>query len=211
MTRVKLIAASLVFFFGTGFGYEANFPLLLQKRTDTAIEVLRTYRGHSSSSLHQKIFGAPVDGRVYLTYLKNRIRLLRFDYHEKECGKDTYACSENYTVWLSPETPSSTDQVPMVLRQMILIHEARHSENIRDGWIHEACPRPFPEDPASAGEAECDYVVKGAYGVEYIFAKNLVNYCDNCGSKIKADAKIYAEIALDRVIGRAKSVLLNDY
>jgi hypothetical protein len=188
--------------------YDAEVPQSLRAQVKTDLTFLAGVTGQKSTPLHQKVFGK-VDGAAYMLWFKNRITAVGVSL----CGSDTaVACVlsawEN-KMWFSPNYTAF--QNPQIARLSVIYHEARHTESEEHFWPHAKCPQPFLDESGMpilsiwtgatlAGESACDLDEFGSYGVQTLFLKNISLNCTNCTEKIKADADLYANSMLKRII-----------
>ena len=91
-------------------------------------------------------------------------------------------------------------------RVMTLYHEARHTEKQNDMWSHTKCPRDFPyrsiwTGSSLGGKSACDPTEYGSYASASILLNNISKFCTNCTSKIAADAQLYSDDQVKRVVG----------
>ena len=177
-------------------------------------------QGKQATPLHQKVFGK-VDGASYLKFFQNRV----FTVGKSLCGDDNaVACV--LSLWDNEIfiTPNYTKfDHPQIARLSVIFHEARHTEKKEGNWPHATCPKPFLNDQgqnqisiwtgaALAGEPACDATPMGSYGIQTIFLKNLALNCTNCTEKVKADAELFADDQLNRIIDAdSKAQLKKDF
>jgi hypothetical protein len=112
---------------------------------------------------------------------------------------------------------------PQISRVSVIFHEARHSERQNGNWSHAKCPTPFKDAAGNdirsiwtgallQGQAACDVTPFGSYGSSTILLKNIAINCETCNSKVRADADLYANDQLGRVIDpKAKSAMKADF
>ena len=63
-----------------------------------------------------------------------------------------------------------------------------------------------------AGEPACDTTAFGSYGTQTILLKNIALNCTNCSEKVKADADIFGQDQLGRIIdASSKAAMVKDF
>ncbi len=201
--------------------FKKSVPQDIQSQMIQDLEFMGTIEGLGATPFHQEIFGA-VAGDVYKQFIDTRIESVGMD----SCGGGSaVACVQPFfdskTMWLTKNFVNFSH--PQIARTMIVYHEARHTEERNSFWYHGDCPVPFKDEANNdkrsiwtgallEGEPACDTNYKGSYGSSTILLKNISKYCDNCSSKVKMDADIYAMDQLERIVDPAtKSKMLNDF
>jgi hypothetical protein len=150
---------------------------------------------------------------------KNVIRLVQARFPSVSGGPIAKALQNNSgVIWIYLEFSNS--QYPIVFRQSVLLHEARHLDGgTTYPWKHVFCPIPYSDEVGDpiivqgvglAGQLRCDDDERGAYGAQIEFLNNLAKFCTNCTEKIKADAAYYASAYLDSVMEPARQRLKKD-
>ena len=112
---------------------------------------------------------------------------------------------------------------PQVARVSVTYHEARHSETQNGNWSHATCPTPFKDANGNdmksiwtgallQGQPACDVTAFGSYGSATILLKNIAMNCSNCNSKVKADADIFGNDQINRIIdANSKAAMKADF
>jgi hypothetical protein len=147
------------------------------------------------SPLFQKIFDGQEAADVTRFFLK---RVTSFSWDPSLTDIILASASPGTThITVGPALLNSS--IPQVYRISTFIHEARHNESKR--WGHVPCKSDysfklddivFPETRL-AQALFCDRYANGAYGVQYVFLRAIVNSCTNCTEKMKLDAKLYGD------------------
>ena len=194
------------------FRYDSNLEASTKAQMQNDVTFMSGIEGMSASPMHQKIFGK-VDGATYFKWLTSRV----FSIGKDGCGSpNAVACvipmKDNNKMWLTPNFTKFDH--PQVARVSIVYHEARHTESQNGNWSHATCPKPFKgedgQDKRSIwtnalleGQPACDITPYGSYGSQAILLKNIAKYCQNCNSKVKADAELFGNDQLGRIIDAA--------
>lgn len=162
-----------------------------------------------ASPFHTEIFGAK-GADEYETYFTSRVQSVGMN----SCGdSNAVACVipfwDSSKIWLTQNFVKFSH--PQVARTMVVFHEARHTETDHGNWGHADCPTPFNDEKGQPyksiwtgaileGKPACDSTHLGAYGSSTIMLKNIAKECSNCNEKVKADAGIYSDDQLNRMI-----------
>jgi hypothetical protein len=106
---------------------------------------------------------------------------------------------------------------------MVIIHEARHTEDGMGNWPHVKCPTPFLDEQGKEitsiwsgaklqGERACDDSKYGSYATATVFLKNIAKCCKSCNEKVKMDAEIYGTDQLKRITNSIyKKEMIEDF
>lgn len=185
----------------------------LSRQLITDFQELLTMRGTKASPLNLKIFdGRSVNGANYFSFVSSRIS----SFDQSACGGPPVAACNYFSPTMSI-APGYSD-CPQIERISFVIHESRHSEEKNNYWTHVGCPalgldgQPiigYDSHMDLADLPACDDTAYGAYGVQYIFLKNIANHCETCSDKIKMDAKIYSDSFIHRIVDPASAQELN--
>jgi hypothetical protein len=201
--------------------FDSNVEAPLKKQMLEDLAFIGSVQGAKASPLHQKVFGQ-VNGSMYSDWFGNRI----FSIGKNGCGSgNAVACVIPYMdsnkMWVT-KNYTQFDH-PQIARVSVIYHEARHSETQNGNWSHATCPTPFKDANGNdiksiwtgamlAGQPACDVTPFGSYGSQTILLKNISMNCDNCNSKVKADAEMFGNDQLGRVIdARAKAAMKADF
>jgi len=192
----------------------------LKKEILADFSFVNSIKSSSATPLHQKIFGE-VSGATYIAWFAKRVFAVGLD----DCGNpNAVACVQPQfanKIWMTPNYTKFNH--PQIARLSVVYHEARHTEADHDNWAHAECPTPFKnaqgQDMHSIwtgallqGEPACDVTAFGSYGSATIFLKNIAKYCSNCGDKVRADADLYANDQLGRIIDPAsRNAMIADF
>jgi hypothetical protein len=201
------------------FDRDVEAPLKAQMLQDLAF--IGGVQSTKTTPLHQKVFGK-VDGPTYAKWFGTRI----FSIGKNNCGSgNAVACVipyyDNNKMWVT-KNYTQFDH-PQIARVSVIYHEARHSESQNGNWSHATCPTPFRDANGNdiksiwtgallAGQPACDVTPFGSYGSQTILLKNIALNCANCNSKVKADADIFANDQLGRIIdAKSKAMMKADF
>lgn len=175
---------------------------------------MQSVQGSKESPLHQEIFGK-IDGSNYSQWFNKRVFFFGVD----SCGgASAVACVKSkYKNKIFVTNNYVRISHPQVARLMTLYHEARHTEEENDNWPHARCPSNFA--PRSIwtgrrlnGNAACDATPYGSYSSASVLLNNVSKFCENCSDKVKADAKIYADDQVKRVVNvQAAAAMKQDF
>jgi hypothetical protein len=161
--------------------------------------------GSRTSPLHQEIFG-PVHGGAYAQWFNSRVFFFGVD----GCGGgNAVACVKSkYDNKVFVTLQYTQGKAPQVGRLMTLYHEARHTEKENNMWSHSRCPASFPyrsiwTGARLRGKTACDSTAYGSYASASVLLNNLARFCTNCTDKVRADAKLYSDDQVKRVVGAA--------
>jgi hypothetical protein len=201
------------------FDSDVEAPLKAQMLDD--LNFIGTVSGAKATALHQKVFGG-VNGAQYADWFSSRI----FSIGKNGCGSaNAVACvipfQDSNKMWVTKNYTQFSH--PQIARVSVIYHEARHSEVQNGNWSHATCPTPFRDangkDVKSIwtgamlqGQPACDVTPFGSYGSATILLKNIGMNCDSCNSKVKADADMYGNDQLGRVIdAKSKAAMKADF
>jgi hypothetical protein len=187
---------------GLQFDSDVSQKLRTQVLDDFAF--MQGLSGTRESPLHNDIFGK-IDGANYGHWFNQRVYYFGVD----RCGGGSaVACVKpKYKNKIFVTNNYINISHPQIARLMTLYHEARHTEADHDNWPHAKCPSNFPYRSIWTGRrlngnAACDSTAYGSYSSASILLNNVSKFCENCSDKVKADAKIYADDQVKRVIGK---------
>jgi len=189
---------------------DSDVPANIKAQISDDLSFMNGITGSGASSIHTQIFGK-VDGAAYKNFFESRITAIGLN----DCGggAGVFACvipfEDSSKMWLAPNYVKIS--VPQILRAMVIYHEARHTENSNSNWPHANCPTPFIGEDGKevhsivtgvdlAGHPACDTTPFGSYGTSLVMLKNIAKFCTNCSDKVKADAALYGEDHLKRII-----------
>lgn len=123
-------------------------------------------------SRFEKLFGMPFKGRDLAHWLLSRIRKLSY--------RNTWTTALNQNQGTFFLGDAFFEEISVLERLYLLIHEARHSDN--DGYKHIKCPKGFPyisarqPDIDLENEPTCDDNDHGAYAFQAAFLFELFSY-----------------------------------
>jgi len=200
--------------------FDRDVDASLKQQILNDLEFMGSLKGSKATPLHRKIFGK-VDGQSYLRWFDDRVSTVG----KNLCGSDTaVACVLSAwpnKIWMSPNYTKFSQ--PQIARLSVIYHEARHTEADERFWPHATCPRPFLNDEGKdvrsiwtgallQGEPACDVTAFGSYGSQTILLKNIALNCDNCTEKVRADADLFANDQLIRIIDpSSKAAMKKDF
>ena len=223
MQKILSVLVSVVLFASTAQAvkFEANVDPALRAQMTQDLQFIGQVDGPQATPLHQKVFGA-VNGPNYTKWFDSRIVSIG----KNACGGGkAVACVipmlGSNRMWVTPNYTQFSH--PQISRVSVIYHEARHSEVQNGNWSHATCPTPFKDANGNdvksiwtgallQGEPACDVTPFGSYGSATILLKNIAIHCANCNSKVRADANLYGNDQLGRVINaQAKAAMLADF
>ncbi len=192
--------------------FSPDVPAPVKQQVINDLSFIKTISSaNKATPFHKQIFGT-VNGLGYLRFFETRIQKVGMG-----CGDGmAVACVKPYVasniMWLTENYIKFSH--PAIARMMVVFHEARHGEAQNGNWHHATCPTPFlgPDrkevksiwtGSVLAGEPACDITPFGSYGSSTIMLANISKYCTNCNSKVRMDAKIYANDQLKRLSNKA--------
>ena len=202
-----------------GFGSVASQAQLLtaasmeskvQAQVKEDLAFLGSIKSNHSSPFHVQFLGQ-VNGEDYLRWVNQRI--YNYQYHAAKGGDQTtfayYKPGGAYMLYVTENYFKYS--LPQIFRLSLIIHEARHAENIDGAWPHATCPIPFVDSNKNdvigyfthakmEGTSACDDQIGGSYSLAAIFLLNIAQNANNVTEKVKLDAKIFGEDTLKRVI-----------
>lgn len=201
--------------------FDANVEPALKNQMLQDLAFIGSVQASSTTPLHQRVFGA-VSGPVYSKWFDGRI----FSVGKSGCGSaNAVACvipyMDNNKMWVT-RNYTQFDH-PQIARVSVIFHEARHSEVQNGNWSHATCPNPFRDAQGNdiksiwtgavlAGQPACDVTPFGSYGSQTILLKNIARNCTNCNSKVRADADLFGNDQLGRIIdARSKAAMKADF
>lgn len=168
--------------------------------------------GSRTSPLHEEIFG-PVNGGGYSQWFNARV----FYFGVDSCGGgNAVACVKSkYANKVFVTGQYIQGKAPQVGRLMTLFHEARHTEKDNGMWSHSRCPSNFPyrsiwTGARLRGKTACDSSAYGSYASASVLLNNLAKFCVNCTEKVRADAKLYSDDQVKRVVGATAAARLKE-
>jgi hypothetical protein len=201
--------------------FDADVEPSLRQQMLGDLDFIAQVKGARTTPLHQQVFGK-LEGANYSKWFDTRI----FSIGKNACGGgNAVACVipmfDNNKMWVTKNYTQFSH--PQVSRVSVIFHEARHSERQNGNWSHATCPTPFKDAAGNdvrsiwtgamlQGQAACDVTPFGSYGSATILLKNIALNCENCNSKVRADADLYANDQLGRVIDpKAKAAMRADF
>jgi len=200
--------------------FDRDVDASLKQQILNDLEFMGSLKGTKATPLHRKIFGK-VDGRTYLRWFEDRVSTVG----KNLCGSDTaVACVLSMwpnKIWMTPNYTKFSQ--PQIARLSVIYHEARHTEADEGFWPHATCPKPFLNDEGKdvrsiwtgallQGEPACDVTAFGSYGTQTILLKNIAMNCSNCTEKVRADADLFANDQLIRIIDpSSKAAMKKDF
>jgi len=187
--------------------FDANVQPGLKSQILHDFNFIQGIKGNNASPLHQRVFGE-VDGTNYFAWFSKRVFSVGFN----DCGNPAaVACVQEAPnkIWMTNNYIQFNH--PQIARLATVYHEARHTEVDNKRWPHAACPTPFKDHQGNnvqsiwtgsflSGQYACDITAYGSYGSASIFLKNIGKYCINCSEKVMADANLYGNDQMERVI-----------
>ncbi len=204
------------------FTFDPTMPPTLKTQIVGDLRFLMAIEGKGATPLHQQIFGqGAIAGASYVDFFRKRITGFRVDLSPTNKVAVAYNRQGMNKLFITPNFIKNN--IPQVMRITVFLHEARHSERQNGFWSHSHCPDPYLDRDGNvvrsiltgmnlSGEAACDKVALGAYGIQAIALKNIQAFCANCTDKVKMDAGLYGDNDIDsRIIdAAAKRILVND-
>jgi len=220
-TPMWVIALLSIYSSALALQFDANVEPALRNQMLQDLGFIGGVQSTSATPLHQRVFGA-VSGPVYRQWFDGRI----FSVGKHGCGSaNAVACvipiMNSNKMWVT-RNYTQFDH-PQIARVSVIFHEARHSEVQNGNWSHATCPSPFRDAEGNdiksiwtgavlAGQAACDVTPYGSYGSQTILLKNIAKNCSNCNSKVKADADLFGNDQLGRIIEpKAKAAMKADF
>ncbi|MBS1958756.1 MAG: hypothetical protein JST80_04715 [Bdellovibrionales bacterium] len=199
--------------FSQGFQFDSDISEDLKTQVNSDLASLKAIHLVNSSVLNDSVFGKNHD---YTTWLLDRVQKFGFGKSDRTAVAYFQSISAG-KIWVTKNYIKYP--LPMIYRVSTFLHEARHTED--EFNYHADCPKPYKLSNGEpvlsyyskrplAGDDACDDSAVGAYGIEGIFYRNIVRYCDNCTDKVKADAEIQFEESLKRVSNKAEHHRLMD-
>ena len=185
--------------------FDASVQVDLKNQVIDDFSFMESISGSKASPLHQEVFGS-VNGSQYLQWFGKRV----FYFGVNSCGGGgAVACvmsQYQHKIWVT-NNYISIDH-PQIARLMTLYHEARHTEDDHDNWPHARCPKHFPYRSIWTGKRlngnyACDDTAFGSYSSASVLLNNISKFCESCSAKVKADAKLYSDDQVKRVIDEA--------
>jgi hypothetical protein len=201
--------------------FDADVEPALRQQMLGDLGFIAQVKGSRTTPLHQQVFGK-LEGANYSKWFDSRI----FSIGKNACGGgNAVACVipfyDSNKMWVTKNYTQFSH--PQISRVSVIFHEARHSERQNGNWSHANCPTPFKDAAGNdvrsiwtgallQGQAACDVTPFGSYGSATILLKNIALNCENCNSKVRADADLYANDQLGRVIDpKAKAAMKADF
>ena len=204
--RISVLVATLfvlpAFADSSSLKFDSDVSNQLRTQVLDDFAFMQDLHGAKESPLHQEIFGR-LDGAGYGQWFNRRV----FYFGVDSCGgASAVACVKSqYKNKIFVTNNYVRISHPQVARLMTLYHEARHTEVENNSWPHAKCPRNFPyrsiwTNRKINGNSACDSTAYGSYASASVLLNNIAKFCENCSDKVKADAKIYADDQVKRVI-----------
>jgi hypothetical protein len=201
--------------------FDADVEPALRQQMLGDLDFIAQVKGSRTTPLHQQVFGK-LEGANYSKWFDSRI----FSIGKNACGGgNAVACVipfyDNNKMWVTKNYTQFSH--PQISRVSVIFHEARHSERQNGNWSHANCPTPFKDAAGNdirsiwtgallQGQAACDVTPFGSYGSATILLKNIALNCETCNSKVRADADLYANDQLGRVIDpKSKAAMKADF
>lgn len=191
--------------------FDDDVPAPIQNQMKQDLDMMFKIEGSDASKIHTRVFGA-VAGAQYDSFFNSRVEEIGLN----DCGSaNAVACvipwSGSNKMWITQNYIKFSH--PQIARNMVIFHEARHTESQNGNWPHARCPTPFKDENGKdyhsiwtgaslAGEPACDKHENGSYGTSVILLKNVQKFCSNCSEKVKMDAGIYGDDQFNRLINR---------
>jgi len=229
MKSLTFIYSAIIFTFFTSIAHaQGNMPLKFDSNVQDSLKTqiladfafINGIRSSNASPMHRKIFGE-VDGSNYIHWFNSRVFSVGID----DCGNPNAVACVNpmyaNKIWMT-QNYTQFDH-PQIARLSVVYHEARHTEAAHNNWQHATCPTPFLNAQGQnmmsiwtgaslAGQPACDITAYGSYGSATIFLKNISQYCSTCSDKVKADAALFGNDQLGRIIDPAsKRAMIADF
>lgn len=205
--------------------FDSDVPTDIQAQMAADLDFIGGLQGAAATPLHHQIFGN-VDGAGYRSWFETRVThvglsgcgdsgavacVMPIPFAQYFGGTHKMSISQNYIQFSHPA----------IARLMVVYHEARHTEDAQHNWPHADCPSPFVDANGNdmksiwtglplAREPACDTTPLGSYGSSTILLKNISKNCTNCTDKVKADAELYSDDQLGRMLGPAKDAIRRD-
>jgi hypothetical protein len=206
---------------GVSVKFDSNVEPALKQQMLDDLNFMGTVQSSSETDLHRKIFGK-VDGPTYSKWFSARV----FSIGKNSCGSaNAVACVipylDNNKMWVTKNYTQFNH--PQIARISVIFHEARHTEKQNGNWSHATCPTPFLNEQGKPvvsiwtgamlqGQPACDVTPFGSYGSQTILLKNIALKCSNCNAKVKADADLFSNDQLGRIIDAAsKTAMKKDF
>lgn len=187
--------------------FEKDVPIAIRTRILQILSEIGKIRGTNATPAHLNIFGR-VDGNDYIKYLLSRIKVIGFDKNPKFSGMIA-RIDINQTDRLLFTNQILTHKLSEIYILDILFHEARHTEDAEDNWLHIKCPQKNVVGEIIVGELNnkplegqyaCDNYAYGAYGSTAILLFNISKFCVTCSPQTRAEAAKVGFLSLKRVI-----------
>lgn len=188
--------------------FDSDVPADVQTQVVQDLAFMKSLRGDKVTPLHQQIYGA-MDGG-YGNWFDSRVKGVGMN----SCGGgNAVACvipyQDSTKIWFTENYTRFSH--PQIAKMMVVYHEARHTEDNNNNWMHATCPSPFLAPDGSemksiwtgaslASEPACDITPLGSYGSSTILLKNIQKFCTNCTEKVRMDAGIYSDDQLGRIV-----------
>jgi hypothetical protein len=189
----------------TALQFDADVSPALKTQVLDDFAFMQGITGTKASPLHQEIFGS-LDGANYGQWFSKRV----FYFGVDGCGGNSaVACViPKYKNKIFVTNNYINISHPQIARLMTVYHEARHTEEDHNNWPHAKCPWNFPYRSIWTGgslkwSSACDSTAYGSYSSASVLLNNVSKFCENCSDKVKADAKIYSDDQVKRVINSA--------
>jgi hypothetical protein len=191
--------------------FDATVGTELRRQVQDDFSVLSGIQGARNSTLHREIFG-PMEGQAYAHWFSDRVSYFGLS----DCGspQSAVACVEpkiKRKIWVT-KNYTGIDH-PQIARVMTLFHEARHTEDEHGNWSHSRCPIFYKEKSIWTGKGlrwhyACDSTPYGSYASASVMLHNIARYCMNCSGKWIADASLYSNDQIKRVVKRKAKLRL---
>lgn len=170
-----------------------SLDLKAKEQVDRDLEVLGKMHFVGVSKAHLAIFGGEDSSKI-VEFVKKRVRSVVWAEKGANSIKGVIAFYRSGTLLIGSQF--FDPKLSALSRISVLIHEARHG----DSYAHDWCPSPFKFEIFDSSfriprmdalpTVACDSTGHGAYGVQYIFLRSVVDACQNCSEEQKTEAKL---------------------
>jgi hypothetical protein len=210
LTLIAIVSFSMPAALAQTMQFDSNIGSELKQQVLDDFQFLQTIQGIKASPIHQQTFGA-VDGANYAQWFNSRV--FYFGYNNCGGGAAVACVKPQYhnKIWVT-RNYTGIDH-PQIARLMTVFHEARHTEDANNNWPHARCPDDFAPTSIWTGASlngsyACDSTAYGSYSSASVMLNNVSKFCTNCSDKVKADAKLYSDDQVKRVIDPASIAAL---
>jgi hypothetical protein len=188
--------------------FSENFPPSFQNYLVDSLKILYSVQGSGGTPLHNRIFGGPVDGRVYRKWISERLKHIQM--LEDDCSYTAKIDSEGKSgvVYISTCVNQNPDLDSRIYWLSVLIHEARHLEPQAKYRKHS-----IGIDEATGLMRSYDKSELGAFSTELVWNFNLLNFGLNLPIKLQEQLQdqIEGDSVWKKVDRKVESILRSDF